>query len=70
MLPRMALLEAVEVVAGRFRGCLAGALLGDCLGAPFEMDPRASPSVLNSYFKRLHDPNLKGINSLNFYSFT
>lgn len=55
----MAMLEAVEVVAGRFRGCLVGALLGDCLGAPFEMDPKASPSVLNSYFKRLHDPNLK-----------
>ena len=56
----MAVVEAVEAMAGRFRGCLVGALMGDCLGAPFEAEPRASPSVLNSYFKRLNDPDLKG----------
>lgn len=57
---RMAMVEAVEVVAGRFRGCLVGALMGDCLGAPFEGEPRNSSSVLNSYFRRLNDPSLKG----------
>ncbi|KAG0722445.1 Poly(ADP-ribose) glycohydrolase ARH3 [Chionoecetes opilio] len=55
----MALVEAVEVMAGRFRGCLVGGLMGDCLGAPFEGEPRASPTMLNTYFKRLNDPNLK-----------
>lgn len=55
----MAVVEAVEAMAGRFRGCLVGALMGDCLGAPFEAEPRTSPSVLNSYFKRLNDPDLK-----------
>lgn len=55
----MAMVEAFEVMAGRFRGCMVGALMGDCLGAPFEGEPRNSRSVLNSYFKRLCDPDLK-----------
>lgn len=53
------MLEAVEVMAGRFRGCLVGSLMGDCLGAPFEGEPRCTRSVLNSYFKRLAAPDLK-----------
>ncbi|CAL4151078.1 unnamed protein product, partial [Meganyctiphanes norvegica] len=44
---------------GRFRGCQVGALLGDCLGAPFEGEAPATRSVLNNYFKRLRDPDLK-----------
>lgn len=44
---------------GRFRGCQIGALLGDCLGAPFEGEAPASRSLLNNYFKRLRDPDLK-----------
>lgn len=54
------MLEAVEVMAGRFRGCMVGSLMGDCLGAPFEGEPRSTRSVLNSYFKRLAEPDLKG----------
>ncbi|XP_045584021.2 ADP-ribosylhydrolase ARH3 isoform X1 [Procambarus clarkii] len=55
----MAMVEAVEVMAGRFRGCMVGALMGDCLGAPFEGESRATRSILTSYFKRLSDPDLK-----------
>lgn len=55
----MAVVEAVEGLAGKFRGSMAGALMGDCLGAPFEGESRASRSVLNSYFRRLADPALK-----------
>ena len=35
--------------------------MGDCFGAPFEADVKVSKSILNSYFKRLLDPDLKGI---------
>lgn len=49
----------VEALAGKFRGCMVGALMGDCFGAPFEGEARVSRSVLNSYFKKLLDPNLK-----------
>ncbi|KAG7170292.1 ADP-ribose glycohydrolase ARH3-like [Homarus americanus] len=55
----MAMVEAVEMMAGRFRGCMVGALMGDCLGAPFEGEPRATRSILQSYFRRLSDPDLK-----------
>jgi len=44
---------------GRFRGCQVGALLGDCLGAPFEGEGPAIHSILNNYFKRLNDPALR-----------
>jgi len=48
-------------LASRFRGCMLGALLGDCLGQPFDGEERPiSKSVLNSYFEKLHDSNLKG----------
>lgn len=48
-------------LASRFRGCMLGSLIGDCLGQPFEGEERPiSKSVLNSYFEKLHDSNLKG----------
>ena len=47
-------------LASRFRGCMLGSLMGDCLGQPFEGEERPiSKSVLNSYFEKLHDSNLK-----------
>jgi poly(ADP-ribose) glycohydrolase ARH3 len=47
-------------LASRFRGCMLGSLIGDCLGQPFEGEERPiSKSVLNSYFEKLHDSNLK-----------
>lgn len=48
-------------LSNKFRGCLVGGLLGDCLGAPFEGETRSSRSVLNSYFKKLADPNVRGM---------
>ncbi|XP_068249415.1 ADP-ribosylhydrolase ARH3-like [Palaemon carinicauda] len=52
-------MAVMEAVASKFRGCMVGALMGDCFGAPFEGDINISRSVLNSYFKRLLDPDLK-----------
>ena len=52
---------ALECLAGRFRGCLVGSLIGDCLGAPFEFDNRTSVSVLNKYFQKMSDPKLKSM---------
>lgn len=37
----------------KFRGCMIGSLIGDCLGAPFEGDSRISKRVLGNYFKNL-----------------
>ena len=48
-------------LASRFRGCMLGSLVGDCLGQPFEGEERPiSKSVLNSYFEKLYDSNAKG----------
>ncbi|KAG6929160.1 ADP-ribosylhydrolase like 2, partial [Chelydra serpentina] len=45
---------------GRFRGCLAGALLGDCLGATFEgRDVVALPELLR-YLRGLEPPGRAG----------
>uniref|UniRef100_A0A8D0L131 ADP-ribosylhydrolase ARH3 n=1 Tax=Sphenodon punctatus TaxID=8508 RepID=A0A8D0L131_SPHPU len=45
---------------GRFRGCLAGALLGDCLGATFEgWDVVQVPELLR-YLRRLEEPLAPG----------
>lgn len=51
-----------SVVKTKFRGCLMGALLGDCLGAPFEGDPlsRGALKVIQNYFDKLEEPNFEG----------
>lgn len=51
----------------KFKGCLMGALLGDCLGAPFEGDPlsRGAVKVVQNYFDKLEEPNFKGRNHNN-----
>ena len=42
----------------RFQGCLVGAVVGDCLGAPFETFDVIKKSDLNLYFtKSLGTPN-------------
>ncbi|KAE8738141.1 hypothetical protein FOCC_FOCC016383 [Frankliniella occidentalis] len=45
----------------KFRGCLAGALFGDCFGAPFEFEDENGPSpvVLNKFFAKLEGPPFK-----------
>ncbi|KAH7981552.1 hypothetical protein HPB49_025330 [Dermacentor silvarum] len=55
-----AVTNSVCSLAGKFRGCLVGSLLGDCLGAPFEGDFPISKSVLTSYVSKLLDESAKG----------
>jgi poly(ADP-ribose) glycohydrolase ARH3 len=54
----MALTDSTSL-ANKFRGCLVGGLLGDCLGAPFELRKRTKKSVLQQYFDKLEDPCFK-----------
>lgn len=54
----MALIDSISL-ASKFRGCLLGSLLGDCLGAPFEGDVEISKSVLQNYFDKLEGPYFK-----------
>lgn len=56
-----AVTNSVCLLAGKFRGCLVGSLLGDCLGAPFEGDFPVSKSVLSSYVAKLLDESAKGL---------
>ncbi|KAF4522006.1 hypothetical protein B566_EDAN010855 [Ephemera danica] len=44
------------LIANKFRGCMLGSLLGDCLGAPFEGEPRVAKIVLQNYFDKLCGP--------------
>lgn len=47
-------------LASRFRGCMLGSLVGDCLGQPFEGEERPiSKSVLNNYFEKMQDSTVK-----------
>lgn len=50
------------ILRSKFRGCLLGALLGDCLGAPFEGEAMSSGGklVLQKYFDKLEGPYFKG----------
>lgn len=39
------------LLANKFRGCLLGAVVGDCLGSPFEyMGDDATADELNEFF--------------------
>jgi hypothetical protein len=50
-------------LAERFRGCMVGALVGDCLGAHFECrhENLVPPSLLDNFFGELErqDNNIK-----------
>ncbi|KAG8191421.1 hypothetical protein JTE90_020676 [Oedothorax gibbosus] len=55
---------AEEVSAGllsKFKGSLIGALVGDCLGAPFELKGKVSPKVLEKYINNLLNKGSKQI---------
>ena len=41
------------VLRGKFKGSMIGALLGDCLGSPFEGDSRVSKRILTNYINNL-----------------
>lgn len=58
----MATLEN-SLIKSKFRGCLLGSLIGDCVGAPFEGDIVTSGDkiVIQKYFDKLQDPSFKGI---------
>jgi poly(ADP-ribose) glycohydrolase ARH3 len=51
----MASIDSISL-ATKFRGCLVGSLLGDCLGAPYELNSRVSKTVLQKYFDKLEEP--------------
>lgn len=51
--------EEGAITIKKFRGCLLGALVGDCLGAPFEEDGTVSKKILQKYFDKMDDPNFK-----------
>jgi ADP-ribosylglycohydrolase len=45
-------------LVNKFRGCLTGGLIGDCLGAPFEGEFPISKTVLfNFVTKQLEETN-------------
>lgn len=41
------------VLKAKFKGSMIGALLGDCLGAPFEGDSHVSRRILTNYINNL-----------------
>lgn len=49
------------LLKSKFRGCLLGSLVGDCMGAPYEGDTITSGDklVIQRYFNTLENPNLK-----------
>lgn len=42
-----------QVMRSKFRGCLLGALIGDCIGSPFEGESQVMKGMLNSFFSKL-----------------
>ena len=51
-----------STLSKKFRGCMIGALLGDCFGAPYEYESIKNPisvSQLQSYFDKLEGPPYK-----------
>lgn len=57
----MAKMDSV-LLKSKFRGCLLGALLGDCLGAPFEGDEitAGDRGVLQRNIDKLEGPYFNG----------
>ncbi|KAJ8919096.1 hypothetical protein NQ315_012081 [Exocentrus adspersus] len=56
----MSTLES-SLMKSKFRGCLLGSLIGDCLGAPFEGDvvTAGDKIVIQRYFDKLQDSTFK-----------
>jgi poly(ADP-ribose) glycohydrolase ARH3 len=51
----MTLADSIPL-ASKFRGCLVGGLLGDCLGAPYEGYFTIKKTELQEYFDKLDGP--------------
>lgn len=41
------------VLASKFKGCLVGALVGDCVGEKFELRWKISKKVISDYLTKL-----------------
>ena len=54
----MASADSISLVS-KFRGCLVGGLLGDCLGAPYEGYLTIKKTGLQEYFDKLDGPYFK-----------
>lgn len=54
----MAAAKLDGLLKGKFRGCMLGTLLGDCLGAPFEGEA-GSKVVVQKYFEKIDGPYKK-----------
>ena len=50
----------------KFRGCLVGGLLGDCLGASYEGFHSISKTELQEYFDKLEGPYFECMYVLSF----
>lgn len=59
----MAAIDKV-LLASKFRGTLVGALVGDCLGSPYEDVDAISKRQLQSYFDKMETTELKGMQFL------
>jgi hypothetical protein len=59
-------------LAERFRGCMVGALVGDCLGAHFECrhENLVPPSLLDNFFGELERQDNSIKRQVSFYLFT
>lgn len=57
----MAKIDGILLKA-KFRGCLLGCLMGDCLGGPFESDlmSAGSKTIVQKYFDKLDGPPFQG----------
>ena len=43
----------VTVMRSKFHGCLLGALIGDCIGSPFEGESQVMKGMLSNFFSKL-----------------
>ncbi|XP_030747355.1 ADP-ribose glycohydrolase ARH3-like isoform X2 [Sitophilus oryzae] len=51
-----------NIMKSKFRGCLLGSLMGDCLGAPYEGNEISSGDkiIIQRYFDKMEEPEFKG----------
>jgi len=54
----MAAVDSISLDS-KFRGCLVGGLLGDCLGAPYEGRFTIKKTELQEYFDKMEGPYFK-----------
>ena len=58
-----------SVINSKFRGCLLGGLIGDCIGAPYEGSKVVGAGTLSTYFQKLLKED-DSTRSLQIYSYT